>query len=192
MNRSHGAVRVSVVAALLSCLPCAVLGCSSPTQASPGRHADPAAIRWADTVCGGVAAGSAKLGTPPALGNADPASDRDAMVGFLDRLTSALDDMGHGLSAAGQPPVANAKSTVDKALASLRETRGKVVTVRAQMSQAKVTDQAGLRQAVATADTTMSGLSDPGGPVKDLKADPDLQLAFDESTVCRRVYGTTS
>ncbi|MDT8912961.1 hypothetical protein [Amycolatopsis sp. PS_44_ISF1] len=175
--------------ALLSCLSGAVLGCGAP--AAPDRHADPAAVRWADTVCGGVAAGSAKLGTPPALG-AGPASDRDAMVGFLDRLGSALDDMGRGLTTAGRPPVPNAESTVDKAAATLRETRSRVSAVRAQMARAEVTDRAGLARAVSAADTTMNGLSDPGGPVKDLKTDPGLRPAFDESAVCRRVYGSGS
>ncbi|MBB4688717.1 hypothetical protein [Amycolatopsis jiangsuensis] len=189
MTRLPSAVRAVAVAAILSCLPGAVLACGAPAPANQGRHADQAALHWADQVCTGVAAGSAKLGAPPALNGSAPAPAKDAMVGFLDRLGSALEGMDHSIREAGAPPVPDGQSTVDKALGTLRDTRGKLAQARTQLAQAKVTDQAGLRQAVSQADRTMSGLSDPDGPIKDLKTSPELRLAFEESPVCRQAYG---
>ncbi len=172
-------------AALLSCAACA-----SDTPPDPGRHADPAALAWADKVCTGVAAGSAKLAQPPAVDDADPAKTRDAMVDFLGRLGSALEDMAGGLRTAGVPPVPDGQSVVDKATGNLTETRGKLAETKAKMEQAKVVDQPSLRQVISEADATMGKLADPEGPIKDLKANPELDLAFSESATCKRVYGT--
>jgi hypothetical protein len=114
------------------------------------------------------------------------------MVGFLGRLGSALDDMAGGLRAAGVPPVPDGQSVVDKATGGLAETRTKLAETKTRMEQAKVTDQASLRQVISDADATMGRLADPEGPIKDLKANPELNLAFSESATCKRVYGTGS
>ncbi len=174
-------------AALLSCA-----ACSASPPADPGRHADPAALAWVDKVCTGVAAGSAKLSQPPAVDDADPVKTRDAMVEFLGRLGSALDDMAGGLRGAGVPPVPDGQSAVDKATGNLTETKTKLAETKAKMEQAKVTDQPSLRRVVSEADATMGQLADPEGPIKDLKANPELNLAFSESATCKRVYGTGS
>jgi hypothetical protein len=183
----HSSVLVLSAAALLSCAACA-----SDAPADPGRHADPAALAWVDKVCTGVAAGSAKLSQPPAVDDADPVKTRDAMVGFLDRLGAALDDMAGGIRTAGVPPVPDGQSAVDKATGNLGETKSKLAETKAKMAQAKVTDQASLRRVIADADATMGKLADPEGPIKDLKANPELNLAFSESATCKRVYGTPS
>ena len=187
MKRMHSAVLAISAAALLSCAACA-----SDTPADPGRHADPAALAWADKVCTGVAAGSAKLSQPPAVDDADPAKTRDAMVDFLGRLGSALDDMAGGLRTAGVPPVPDGQSAVDKATGNLTETKTKLAQTKSKMEQAKVTDQPSLRKVISDADATMGQLADPEGPIKDLKANPELNLAFSESATCKRVYGTGS
>lgn len=187
MKRMHSAVLVLSAAALLSCA-----ACDSDAPADPGRHADPAALAWVDKVCTGVAAGSAKLSQPPAVDDADPVKTRDAMVGFLGRLGSALDDMAGGIRTAGVPPVPDGQSAVDKATGNLGETKSKLAETKAKMAQAKVTDQASLRRVIADADATMGKLADPEGPIKDLKANPELNLAFSESATCKRVYGTGS
>ncbi|MET9000458.1 hypothetical protein [Amycolatopsis sp. Hca4] len=185
MKRMHSAVLVMSAAAVLSCS-----ACGSDTPPDPGRHADPAALAWVDKVCTGVAAGSAKLSQPPAVDDADPVKTRDAMVDFLGRLGSALDDMAGGLRTAGVPPVPDGQSVVDKATGNLTETKTKLAETKTRMEQAKVTDQASLRQVIAEADATMGKLADPEGPIKDLKANPELGLAFSESATCKRVYGT--
>ncbi len=184
MKRMHSAVLVMSAAALLSCAACA-----SDTPPDPGRHADPAALAWVEKVCTGVAAGSAKLSQPPAVDDADPGKTRDAMVDFLGRLGSALDDMAGGLRGAGVPPVPDGQSVVDKATGNLAETKTKLAETRTRMEQAKVTDQPSLRKVIAEADSTMGQLADPEGPIKDLKANPELNLAFSESATCKRVYG---
>ncbi|WP_372664307.1 hypothetical protein [Amycolatopsis kentuckyensis] len=187
MKRMHSAVLAMAAAALLSCS-----ACGSDTPADPGRHADPAALAWVDKVCTGVAAGSAKLSQPPAVDDADPVKTRDAMVDFLGRLGSALDDMAGGLRTAGVPPVPDGQSAVDKATGNLTETKTKLAETKAKMEQAKVTDQPSLRKVISDADATMGQLADPEGPIKDLKANPELNLAFSESATCKRVYGTGS
>ncbi|WP_233223592.1 hypothetical protein [Amycolatopsis sp. CA-128772] len=187
MKRMHSAVLAMSAAALLS-----GAACGSDAPPDPGRHADPAALAWVDKVCTGVAAGSAKLSQPPAVDDADPVKTRDAMVGFLGRLGSALDDMAGGIRTAGVPPVPDGQSVVDKATGNLTETRSKLAETKTRMEQATVTDQAGLRRAISDADATMGKLADPEGPIKDLKANPELNLAFSESATCKRVYGTGS
>ncbi|MBE1501551.1 hypothetical protein H4696_008651 [Amycolatopsis lexingtonensis] len=185
MKRMHSAVLAMAATALLSCA-----ACGSEAPADPGRHADPAALAWVDKVCTGVAAGSAKLAQPPAVDNADPVKTRDAMVDFLTRLGSALDDMAGGIRGAGVPPVPDGQSAVDKATGNLTETKAKVGETKTKMEQAKVTDDASLRKVISEADATMGQLADPEGPIKDLKANPELDLAFSESATCKRVYGS--
>ncbi|WIX84994.1 hypothetical protein [Amycolatopsis sp. DG1A-15b] len=185
MKRMHSAVLVMSASALLSCAACA-----SDTPPDPGRHADPAALAWVDKVCTGVAAGSAKLSQPPSVDDADPVKTRDAMVDFLGRLGSALDDMAGGLRGAGVPPVPDGQSAVDKATGTLTETKTKLAETKTRMEQAQVTDQPSLRKVISEADSTMGQLADPEGPIKDLKANPELNLAFSESATCKRVYGT--
>lgn len=187
MKRMHSAVLAMSAAALLSCA-----ACSSDAPADPGRHADPAALAWVDKVCTGVAAGSAKLSQPPAVDSADPVKTRAAMVDFLGKLGSALDDMAGGIRTAGVPPVPDGQSVVDKATGNLTETRTKVGETKTKMEQAKVTDDASLRKVISEADATMGQLTNPEGPIKELKANPELDLAFSESATCKRVYGTGS
>jgi hypothetical protein len=175
-------VSVTASAVLLS-------ACGSDDPADAGRHADPAALAWADKVCSGVAAGSAKLSQPPAFDPNNPQGAKTAMVGFLNSLTVALDDMAGGIRNAGVPPVPDGQSAVDKATTTLDETKSKVTATLAKMQEAKVTDKASLEKVVADADTTMSGLSEPEGPIKHLRANSELNLAFTESSTCRQVYG---
>ncbi|ANN18371.1 hypothetical protein SD37_23870 [Amycolatopsis orientalis] len=163
--------------------------CGSDEPADAGRHADPAALAWVDKVCSGVATASAKLSQPPAFAPADPQKTKTAMVGFLNSLSAALDDMAGGIRNAGVPPVPEGQSAVDKATTTLGETKSKVTDTLTKMQGAPVTDQASLQKVVADADTTMSGLSEPEGPIKHLRANAELDLAFTESPTCRQVYG---
>ncbi|WP_409490824.1 hypothetical protein [Amycolatopsis sp. cmx-11-12] len=177
--------------ATLSASAAAILltACGSDEPADSGRHADPAALAWVDKVCSGVAAGSAKLAQPPAFDPGNPQGAKSAMVGFLNSLTVALDDMAGGIRNAGVPPVPDGQSAVDKATTTLDETKSKVTATLAKMQDAKVTDKASLDKVIADADSTMSGLSEPEGPIKPLRANPELDLAFAESQTCRQVYG---
>jgi hypothetical protein len=100
--------------------------------------------------------------------------------------------MAGGIRTAGVPPVPDGQSAVDKATGNLTETRTKLAETKSKMEQAKVTDQPSLRQVISEADATMGQLADPEGPIKDLKANPELNLAFSESATCKRVYGTGS
>lgn len=111
---------------------------------------------------------------------------------LLGRLGSALDDMAGGLRDAGVPPVPDGQSAVDKVTGNLGKTRTKLAATKTTMEQAKVTDDASLRRVISEADATMGRLADPEGPIKDLKANPELNLAFGESATCKRVYGTGS
>ncbi|QWF83832.1 hypothetical protein [Amycolatopsis sp. CA-230715] len=176
---------------LVSSLGLAVAACSSPQPApqDTGQHADPAAVAWADKVCTGVQAGSAKLSNPPSLQSGDASKTADAIVKFLASISSALDDMAGGIKAAGPPPVPNAQAVVDKAAGTLGETKTMLDQTKTKMEQAKVGDQKSLQKLVTDADASFAKLSEPGGPIKDLRANPELNLAFDESPTCRRVYG---
>lgn len=176
---------------LLSSLGLAVAACGSkaPAPQDTGQHADPAAIAWADKVCTGVQAGSAKLGNPPSLQSGDVTKTADAIVKFLGSISSALDDMASGIKAAGPAPVPNAQAAVDKAAGTLGETKTMLDQTKSKMEQAKVGDQKSLQKLVSDADASFAKLSEPGGPIKDLRANPELNLAFDESPTCRRVYG---
>ncbi|MEC3978412.1 hypothetical protein [Amycolatopsis sp. H20-H5] len=184
--------RLATTVAFASALGLALTGCGSKGAADDGPHADPAAIAWVDKVCTGVQAGSAKLANPPAFDQADPQKARDAMVGFLTSISSALDDMAGGIKGAGLPPVPNGQVTVDKATGTLTETKAKVDATRTRMQAAKISDKEGLQQVIAEANTSMGQLSDPEGPIKDLKANPELNLAFAESPTCKRVYGNAA
>ncbi|MFE0021208.1 hypothetical protein [Amycolatopsis sp. NPDC059021] len=183
------ASRIAFAPASAVALAVLLTACGASKPADAGHHADPAALAWADKVCTGVAAGSAKLSQPPAMDPGDPQRSKDAMVGFLTSLTAALDDMAGGIRAAGVPPVPDGQSAVDKATTTLGDTKSKVADTKAKMQDAKVTDQTSLQKAIGEADGTMSKLSEPEGPIKDLKANPELNLAFAESPTCKRVYG---
>ncbi|MEV6908831.1 hypothetical protein [Amycolatopsis sp. NPDC051071] len=175
-------VSVTAAAVLLS-------ACGSDEPIDSVQHADPAALAWVDKVCSGVANGSAKLSQPPAFDAANPQGTKTAMVSFLNSLTAALDDMAGGIRNAGVPPVPDGQSAVDKATSTLGDTKSKVSATLAKMQDAKVSDQASLQKVIADADSTMSGLSEPEGPIKPLRANPELNLAFAESQTCRQVYG---
>lgn len=183
------AARIAIAAVSTTAAAVLLSACGSDEPADAGRHADPAALAWVDKVCSGVATGSAKLAKPPAFDPADPQGTKTAMVGFLNSLSAALDDMAGGIRNAGVPPVPDGQSAVDKATTTLGETKSKVSATLTRMQDAKVTDQASLQKVVADADSTMSGLSEPEGPIKHLRANPELELAFAESTTCRQVYG---
>lgn len=83
----------------------------------------------------------------------------------------------------------NAQAVVDKAAGTLGETKTMLDQTKTKMEQAKVGDQKSLQKLVTDADASFAKLSEPGGPIKDLRANPELNLAFDESPTCRRVYG---
>lgn len=181
--------RLVTGAALVSALGLTVAGCGSGNPPNTAPRADPAAIAWADKVCAGVATASGKLSNPPAVNSPDPRVARDAMVTFLTSVSAALDDMAGGIRNAGLPPVPGGQATVDKATDTLTQTKNEVDATQVKMKQASVTDQATLQKAIGDADSTMKQLSDPEGPIKDLKANPGLTLAFSQSATCQRVYG---
>ncbi|WP_410659340.1 hypothetical protein [Amycolatopsis sp. lyj-112] len=187
MRRTAARIAFATVSAAAAAVLLAACGTDEPLDTA--HHADPAALAWVDKVCSGVATGSAKLAQPPAFDPANPQGTKTAMVSFLNSLSSALDDMAGGIRNAGAPPVPEGQSAVDKATTTLGETKTKIADTLTKMRDAKVTDQASLQKVVAEADTTMSGLSEPEGPIKHLRANPELNLAFAESSTCKQVYG---
>ncbi|MFL6144586.1 MAG: hypothetical protein ACJ72N_22325 [Labedaea sp.] len=164
---------------------CALAACGSRPH---GPDADPA-VDWAEQVCARVETGAATLAQPPSVDLNDPQRARDGMVGYLERLSTALDSVASGLRGAGSPPVVDGQAAVDKAMATIGESKTAVDAARDRLRQAPVTDPASFQRAVADVGAGMAKLGDAQGPTKDLTANPALRKAFDQAPTCRRLDG---
>ncbi|RZQ65821.1 hypothetical protein [Amycolatopsis suaedae] len=158
----------------------AVAGCG---EAAPEGNA--AAVGWAEQVCRSVGEGAATLAQPPRLDPANPAQVRDGMVGYLGQLARALDTVSRGLGTAGVPPVADGAAAAAAATTTIGQTRAALEQARAKLGQAPVSDPAAFQRAVGEVGKDLAALTNVEGPVKDLRANPELNQAFAAAGSCK-------
>src|SRR5256885_6899778 len=114
VHKGYSMSGLAAAAALLL----AAAGCGS----HHGSANNGPAIAWAERVCLSVQRGATTLSQPPSIESTDPATARAGLVGYLDRVTGALDTVSRGITDAGPPPVSGGASAVAKATATLTPT----------------------------------------------------------------------
>ena len=150
------------------------------TQASP-------AVQWIDKVCGSIAAGGQSLSQMPAVDPADPAKAKEGLVGFLSGLTNALTSVSKGITDAGVPPVADGQATVDKAQATIDGAKTSLDSARTKLEGVSTSDPVAFQKALVEISPSLTAFDNTDGPVKDLRANPELDTAFTQAPGCKQV-----
>ena len=156
------------LAPLLSLL--LIAACAAP---APAPDPDAPAIAWATTVCAAI----------PEITLAPQQTAAD-LGGFVDTLSAALTKEAAAIRAAGPPPVADARSIVDKALGTIDAARDSLRQAGSRLAQVRPGDAAGLQQAVLDVNAGMTGLADAGDPKATLRQNAALDRAFDKAQGC--------
>jgi hypothetical protein len=156
------------LAPLLSLL--LIAACAAPP---PEPDPDAPAIAWAAKVC----AATPQITLAPQENAAD-------LGAFVRTLSAALAQEAEAILAAGPPPVAEAQSTVDKALSTINAAQESLRQAGSRLAQVPPDDSAALQQAVVDVNAGMSGLADAGDPKATLRQNATLDRAFDKATGC--------
>lgn len=161
------------------------LGAATASCGSADGGVSQEAVRWADRVCQSVNDGAQTLASPPRLNPADPTQARDGMVGYLDLVVHALDAVSQRIDDAGPPPVTDGRNAVVAAKGTIGETRSAIVSAQERLRAVQVTDLAHFQQEVGEIGKSMASLGNVEGPIKDLKGNHELNLAFSQAKSCQ-------
>lgn len=168
-----------VMAAVLAA---GAVGCSSAAQSPAQPGPLPAAVQWADGVCGTVRPFVEAASAGPQVQGSDAAAAVKAISVFLGRTADSLDGVLARLATTPPAPVSNGAVTLRTLTddytgyrTSLRDAKGKVDAI-------DVTDTQKLSAELPAA---MSALPAAVDPTKELRANPELQPAVDAAANCR-------
>ncbi|MBD0747800.1 hypothetical protein BG418_03350 [Streptomyces sp. CBMA152] len=169
-------MRRTALAAVLAAACLAVTGCGSSSQPPPE-------VDWAAGVCRHLTDSGARLAVPT-VDRTQPVRAQRQMVTFLTALSDRLGALRTAMGKDGAPPVDGGAAAFGKALAHLDKARASVGEAAATLSRATVTDQKSLNSALDAAGTSLRAVGAYKGPADDLRTDPKLKAAFDESPGC--------
>lgn len=173
MRRLRHAVVITVAIGLLG-------SCSSGEE--PSQHER--AIAWADQVCGSIRAGGEALSSLPTIDPAKPAKSKRNVLGYLDTVSTALDDMANDLHDAGTPPVKGGMATYGSAMETIKDLSAAVDDATTRLRAAEVHDRASLTKALTGVGTVFTKVGNSAGPAGDLSANPALRQLFADTDGC--------
>lgn len=149
-------------------------------QASP-------AVQWIDKVCGTLVTGGQKLSQMPAVDPANPAAAKEGLIGFFTSFSDTLTSLSTGLKDAGVPPVADGQATVDKAQATIDGAKTSVDSAKTKLAGIDTANPLAFQQALVELSPSLTALDNTDGPLKDLRANPELNTAFEQAPGCKQV-----
>jgi hypothetical protein len=147
-----------------------ITACAAPP---PAPDPDAPAIAWATKVCAAT----------PAITLAPQQTAAD-LGAFVHTLSAALAQEADAIRSAGPPPVADAQTTVDKALGTINAAQESLRQASSRLAQVQPGDSVALQQAVVEVNAGMTGLADAGDPKATLRQNATLDRAFDKAAGC--------
>jgi hypothetical protein len=167
--------------AMLIALAALLTACSS--KGSDG--VDP--VSWAEKVCKSVEGQTAILSQTPNADPNDPAKAKENLLAYLGNLSSGLDKLINGVKDAGTPKVNDGTQVVEKVTKTLRDAKQGVETAKTNLDKATVTDAASFQAARDKVAEDLAKLSDLEDPTRDLKANAELNDAFNKAATCKKL-----
>lgn len=140
-------------------------------------------VAWAGKVCDSVGQRSAQLQLPQ-VNSKDSKSLKTGYYRFLGNLSAQLKALEGSLQGAGAPPVSGGPATLTKATTNLKAAQTAVDGAQAELGKAKTTNIKVFQASLAKVGQTMAKFSGYEGPVKDLRTNPALSVAFDKAPSC--------
>ncbi|MFC6880585.1 MULTISPECIES: hypothetical protein [Actinomadura] len=168
---------------LASVTATSVAGCSDDSGDDKPTKAQ---LAWAGRICGTVKQSGATLRFPTVDPKNGPKS-KSSIVKFLRDLSGSLKAQEATLRAAGAPPVDGGRAGYDTALANLTKVGQEVGATADALAKAKVKDKATLTRSLTDVGQKLARFNSYQGPTKDLRANPRLGAAFDQSSDCQRL-----
>lgn len=141
-------------------------------------------VVWAGRICDAVGQGAAGLKLPAFSDPEDAKAVKKEYLTFLGGLSAQLTTLEGRLRQAGAPPVPHGRDAWAKALANLQAAKTALGDATAEVRAAKTNDIDRFQASIAELDKMMKRYADYEGPIKDLRANPAMGLAFDRSQSC--------
>jgi hypothetical protein len=167
---------------MLTVLTVALAACSG----SKGS-ADVDPVAWAEKVCKSIEGQAAVLSQAPTADTADPKKAKETLLAYLGNLATGLDKLASGVRDAGTPKVNDGSQVVEKVTKTLQDARRGVEDAKSNLEKATVTDAASFQTARDKVAADLGKLSDLEDPTKDLKANAELNDAFNKASTCKKL-----
>jgi hypothetical protein len=172
--------------ALAAALTATLAGCSSDPSAPAGGDA----VAWAEKVCSSVESEVAVLSQSPDIDPGDPKQAKDNLITYLTNFSIALDRMATGIRDAGAPPVTEGPQAVDRVTKAIQDAKKGVDDAKTNLEKADVANAEEFQAAYTKVGEDMAKLAQFEDPTKDLKANKELNDAFDKAAACKRLEGS--
>ena len=166
----------------LALVAAALAGCSDD-KGSGG--VDP--VTWAEKVCKSVEGQAAVMTQTPNVDPGNPQQAKQALLTYLGNLSVGLDKLAGGVRDAGTPSVTDGAQVVSKVTKTLQDATKGVQDAKANLEKATVTDAASFEAARDKVGQDLATLSDLEDPTKDLKANGELNDAFNKAPTCKKL-----
>lgn len=166
-----------VLAALL-----AVGGCTASSEEQAAASPE---VAWAETVCGAVADGAAKVPQLPRVSPGGPEKAKQGFVKHLKTLSGALDGVRDAIKEAGAPPVADAKAVYSQTVRRLGKAVKSISAVTTTLADTDATDQKALRAAMSDVEKAVAKAGSARDLVKKLRANDQLDKVMSDAAACR-------
>ena len=172
--------------ALVAALTVGLTGCGSDSKAPPGG--DP--VAWAEKVCSSVESEVAVLSQQPDIDPSNAKQAKENLITYLTNFSVALDRMSTGIRDAGIPPVTDGAQAVEKVTGAIQDAKKGVDDAKSNLEKANVNNAEEFQAAYTKVGEDMAKLAQFEDPTKDLKANKELNEAFDKAAACKRLEGS--
>lgn len=161
----------------------AVGGCTEAgDEQSAPRSAE---VAWADTVCGAVADGAAKVPQFPRLDSSDPDKIKRGFVEHVRTFSGAVGGVRDAVDGLGAPPVKNGKAVFTRTVGKLGKAVKSLDKAAAKLEKADAEDQQAMRKAMTDVQKAVKKTGTAKDLVKSMRANAELDKAIDGAPACR-------
>jgi hypothetical protein len=185
--------RIAMGAVAATLLTLALTGCADKTTAGSGAGTSPSpssgdATAWAEQVCKSVEGDVAKLSESPDVDPADLEKTKANFVAYLADISTTLDNLANGIKDAGPPPVADGgQEVVDQTITTLDDMKKSVDEAKATLEKVSASDPAAFQAAFEKVGEDLTKLGEVQDPTDGLKANKELDSAFDKAPTCQKI-----
>ena len=159
--------------------------CSSsptPTPTPDTGVVSPASVAWVDGVCGKVRPFVEAAAAGPQIGGSDATAAVKGLSDYFGKATTAIDGTISGLTATSTAPVTGGDEVLKKMIGTYTAYRTGLQDAKSKVDAIDLSNPQSLASALPAA---VQGLPATLDPVADLKANPDLGRAVEQSATCK-------
>ena len=164
-------------------------GSASSSNSGSSSSGSSDAVQWADQFCGAMQSFVDVAKQPPKFDTSNPAAAKSGLSTYFGQLSDGFGKAGDQLKALPKAPTPSGDQVVSKMVDLFGQMKTAFADSKSKIDNADPNDPTA---GMTAATESLSKLSDLTDPLKDVKADPELEKAASQAPKCQAMGASVS